>query len=245
MTRNAPGAFPFDLLTPPRPRGDSRPYDHVKRALDVVGSALLLVLTAPLMLIVALVVLTTLGRPVLFRHPRPGRHGELFQMVKFRTMHHVDPTRGRVADADRLTGIGRWLRTCSLDELPELWNVLRGDMSLIGPRPLLVRYLDRYTPEQARRHEVRPGITGLAQVRGRNSLTWEKKFEYDVEYVDTRSFRLDLRILAATVRVVLSRQDVSAPGVVTGCEFLGTAAGRDGIRAAADAGPDGIPMLPV
>ncbi|TDB77843.1 sugar transferase [Micromonospora sp. KC723] len=213
--------------------------------LDVVGALLLMIVTAPVLLLVAVVVLVTLGRPVMFRHPRPGRDGQLFQMVKFRTMRHVDPSRGLVADADRLTRVGRWLRACSLDELPELWNVLRGDMSLIGPRPLLVRYLDRYTPEQARRHEVRPGITGLAQVRGRNSLTWEEKFAYDVEYVDNRSFGLDLRILAATVRVVLSREGVSAPGVATGCEFLGTAAHRDGQRQATETGPDGIPMLPV
>ncbi|TDB72542.1 sugar transferase [Micromonospora sp. KC721] len=213
--------------------------------LDVVGALFLMIVTAPVLLIVAAVVLMTLGRPVMFRHPRPGRDGELFQMVKFRTMRSVDPSRGLVADADRLTRVGRWLRACSLDELPELWNVLRGDMSLIGPRPLLVRYLDRYTPEQARRHEVRPGITGLAQVRGRNSLSWEEKFAYDVEYVDNRSFALDLRILAATVRVVLSREGVSAPGAATGCEFLGTAAHRDGQRLATEPGPDGIPMLPV
>ncbi|TDC85200.1 sugar transferase [Micromonospora sp. KC606] len=228
----------------PRPPS-ARPYDPYKRLLDVVVAAVLLILAAPVLLAVSLVVLVTLGRPVMFRHPRPGRNGELFRMVKFRTMRPVDPDRGLVADADRLTRVGRWLRACSLDELPELWNVLRGDMSLVGPRPLLIRYLDRYTTEQARRHEVRPGITGLAQVRGRNSLSWEEKFEYDVEYVDNRSFLVDLKILAATVRVVLSREGVSAPGVATGCEFLGTAAHRDGQRLATEPGPDGTPMLPV
>ncbi|MGA4682969.1 sugar transferase [Micromonospora sp. AB353] len=236
-----------EFLTPPDPGrrpSPARPYDPFKRAFDIAAASVLLVVAAPLLLVVAAVVLVTLGRPVLFRHPRPGRDGELFQMVKFRTMRHVDPARGLVADADRLTRAGRWLRACSLDELPELWNVLRGDMSLIGPRPLLVRYLDRYTPEQARRHEVRPGITGLAQVRGRNSLTWEDKFAYDVEYVDNRSFLLDLKILAATVRVVLSREGVSAPGVATGCEFLGTSAHRRD-EVSAEPGPDGIPVLPV
>lgn len=230
---------------PQRPGPGPRPYDRVKRVLDVLGASLLLVLTAPLMLAVAGVILAALGRPVLFRHARPGRNGELFQMVKFRTMRHVDPTRGLVADADRLTKVGRWLRASSLDELPELWNVLRGEMSLIGPRPLLVRYLDRYTPTQARRHEVRPGLTGLAQIRGRNSLTWEKKFEYDVEYVDRRSFLLDLRILAATVKVVLSRRGISAPGVATGCEFLGSG-DRASVTSTAKASfrEDEIPLLP-
>ncbi|MGB2569146.1 sugar transferase [Micromonospora citrea] len=251
MFENAGGRCSGSLLTleaaPLPPLPSTRRYDRYKRILDVVGAAVLLILTAPVLLAVSLVVLVTLGRPVMFRHPRPGRDGELFQMVKFRTMRPVDPARGLVADADRLTRVGRWLRAFSLDELPELWNVLRGDMSLIGPRPLLIRYLDRYTPEQARRHEVRPGITGLAQVRGRNSLSWEEKFEYDVEYVDNRSFRLDLRILAATVRVVLSREGVSAPGVATGCEFLGTAAHRSdaGMSSGSDTGPDGIPVLPV
>ncbi|SCG72868.1 Sugar transferase involved in LPS biosynthesis (colanic, teichoic acid) [Micromonospora coxensis] len=170
---------------------------------------------------VALLVLVAFGRPVLFRHTRPGLHGELFELVKFRTMHHVDPSRGRVTDAERLTPVGRWLRATSLDELPELWNVLRGDMSLVGPRPHLVRYLDLYTEEQARRHDVRPGITGLAQVRGRNTLSWEDKFAYDVEYVDSRSFALDLRILAETIRVVLRREGITAPGSDTWHEWQG------------------------
>ncbi|MET8063727.1 sugar transferase [Micromonospora sp. NPDC005686] len=205
----------------PSSGGTPRPYDRLKRLLDVLGAVLALVLGAPVMAAVALVVLVTLGRPVLFRHTRPGRDGRLFEMVKFRTMHDVDPARGLVSDADRLTPVGRWLRSTSLDELPEFWNVLRGDMSVVGPRPHLVRYLSLYDARQARRHEVRPGITGLAQVRGRNALIWEQKFEYDVEYVDRRSLALDLRILAATVGAVLRREGISAPGAATWHEFTG------------------------
>lgn len=198
-----------------------RPYDRWKRLLDVVGALLVLVLGAPLMALVALVVLIAHGRPVLFRHKRPGLHGELFEMVKFRTMRHPDPDRGLVTDAQRLTPVGRWLRASSLDELPEFWNVLRGEMSVVGPRPHLVQYLDLYSPEQARRHDVRPGITGLAQVRGRNALEWQAKFAHDVEYVDRRSLLLDLKIVLATVWVVVSRQGISAPGAATWHEFTG------------------------
>lgn len=198
-----------------------RPYDRWKRLLDVVGALLVLTVGAPLFAAVALLVLVTHGRPVLFRHTRPGLHGELFDVVKFRTMRHPDPDRGLVTDAQRLTRVGRWLRASSLDELPEFWNVLRGEMSVVGPRPHLVRYLDLYDAEQARRHEVRPGITGLAQVRGRNALSWTAKFASDVEYVDRRSFLLDLRILLTTVRVVLSREGISAPGAATWHEFTG------------------------
>lgn len=196
------------------------PYDRPKRLLDVLVASLALVVLSPALLAVALVVAVGLGRPVLFRQTRPGLHGRLFELRKFRTMKPIGP--GRVSDGDRLTGLGRWLRATSLDELPTLWNVLRGDMSLVGPRPLLVSYLDRYTPEQARRHEVRPGVTGLAQVRGRNSLSWEEKFGYDVRYVDTRRLGLDLRILAETVVRVLRREGVSADGHATAPEFLGT-----------------------
>ncbi|MFI7591443.1 sugar transferase [Micromonospora sp. NPDC049359] len=198
-----------------------RPYDRWKRLLDVIGALLVLSLGAPVLAVVALVVLVAHGRPVLFRHTRPGLHGELFEVVKFRTMRHPDPDRGLVSDADRLTRVGRWLRASSLDELPEFWNVLRGEMSVVGPRPHLVRYLSLYNPEQARRHDVRPGITGLAQVRGRNALDWDAKFTYDVEYVDRRSFLLDLRIVLATIWVVLSRQGISAPGAATWHEFTG------------------------
>ncbi|MEV4843710.1 sugar transferase [Micromonospora matsumotoense] len=198
-----------------------RPYDRWKRLLDVLGALVVLTVGAPLLALVALVVLVTHGRPVLFRHTRPGLHGELFEVVKFRTMRHPDPERGLVTDAQRLTRVGRWLRASSLDELPEFWNVLRGEMSVVGPRPHLVRYLALYNAEQARRHEVRPGITGLAQVRGRNSLSWEAKFGYDIDYVDRRSFLLDLKILLTTVRVVLSREGISAPGAATWHEFTG------------------------
>ncbi|ROO60160.1 lipopolysaccharide/colanic/teichoic acid biosynthesis glycosyltransferase [Micromonospora sp. Llam0] len=207
---------------PTMPTNRPRRYDRVKRVFDVVGAATALVVGAPLLAGVALLILATLGRPVFFRQVRPGRDGELFEMVKFRTMLEVDPARGLVTDADRLTPVGRWLRATSLDELPELWNVLRGEMSLVGPRPHLVKYLEIYTPWQARRHEVRPGITGLAQVRGRNELAWEDKFAYDIEYVDNRGLRLDLRIMVETVRVVLRREGIAAPGAATWHEFTGT-----------------------
>ncbi|MEU4640427.1 sugar transferase [Micromonospora sp. NPDC023814] len=208
---NAPG----DLAERPRPEG-------LKRAIDLAAAVVLLVLTAPLVLVVAALVATGLGRPVLFRQPRAGRHGQVFELVKFRTMLPPDPRRGRVRDGDRLTPLGRFLRSTSLDELPTLWNVLRGDMSLVGPRPLLTEYLPRYSPTQARRHEVRPGVTGLAQIRGRNSLGWGEKLDLDVWYVDHRSLRLDLSILAATVRTVLRREGISAAGSATAPEFLGT-----------------------
>jgi len=194
----------------------------MKRIIDVVGALGLLIIMVPVLVAVAGLILVTLGRPLLFHQVRPGLRGELFELVKFRTMRVADPDRGLVTDAERMTRVGRWLRASSLDELPELWNVLRGEMSLVGPRPHLVKYLDLYTPEQARRHEVRPGITGLAQVRGRNALSWERKFTYDVAYVDTRSLRLDLHILWETVRVVLGREGVAAPGAVTWHEFRGT-----------------------
>ncbi|HWG98680.1 MAG TPA: sugar transferase [Pilimelia sp.] len=203
-----------------------RRYDSVKRVLDVCGALAGLVLLAPLLGGVALLVRATLGRPVLFRQTRPGRHGRPFTIVKFRTMREVDEGAGLVTDAQRLTRVGRALRLASLDELPTLWNVLRGHMSLVGPRPLLMSYLDRYTPDQARRHEVRPGVTGLAQVRGRNALSWEEKFAWDVWYVDHRSPGLDLRILAATVGVVLRRTGVAPDGATSVPEFLGTRASR-------------------
>ncbi len=176
---------------------------------------------SPVLLGVSAAVALAMGRPVLFRQIRPGVHGRLFELRKFRTMEPVG--RGRVSDGERLTRLGAWLRATSLDELPTLWNVVRGDMSLVGPRPLLVRYLERYTPEQSRRHQVRPGITGLAQVRGRNALSWEEKFAYDVRYVDARCLRLDLRILLETVVLVLRREGISADGHATAPEFLGTA----------------------
>ncbi len=196
-----------------------RPYDAVKRVLDVGSAAALLVVTAPVQAVVAVMVRLRLGSPVLFRQPRPGRNNRIFLLRKFRTMLAEDPERGLVDDADRLTPFGRTLRSLSLDELPTLWNVLRGDMSMVGPRPLLVEYLEHYSPEQARRHEVRPGITGLAQAMGRNALSWEEKFRLDVEYVDKRSLRLDLRILLATVRAVVTRQGISQAGHATMPKF--------------------------
>jgi sugar transferase EpsL len=159
---------------------------------------------------------------VLFRQERPGRAGQLFELVKFRTMTHARDASGRLLPDDaRLTAVGRFVRSVSLDELPQLWNVLRGDMSLVGPRPLLVRYLDRYTDAQARRHDVLPGITGYAQVRGRNEVGWDRRFELDVWYVDHWSLWLDLRILAETVGAVLARKGVSEPGRATMTEFFG------------------------
>lgn len=193
-----------------------------KRALDLALTVPTAVLSLPVQAVIALAVRRTMGSPVLFRQPRPGLHGQVFEMVKFRTMRDPDPARGVVDDADRLTRVGRLLRATSLDELPSLWNIVRGDMSLVGPRPLLVRYLDRYTPEQARRHEVRPGLTGLAQVSGRNALTWERKLELDVEYVDHHTLRGDLRILSATVGKVLRRDGISGDDSETMTEFWGT-----------------------
>ncbi len=179
-----------------------------------------LVVTLPVQGVVAVAVWANMGRPVLFRQERPGRDGKVFELVKFRTMRHPDGD--LTSDADRLTGLGRFLRASSLDEWPTLWNVVKGDMSLVGPRPLLVEYLERYSPEQARRHEVRPGVTGLAQVRGRNELDWDAKLALDVEYVDNRSFALDLRILWETVGVVLRRSGISAKGHATMNEFMGS-----------------------
>ncbi|MFT3873075.1 MAG: sugar transferase [Nocardioides sp.] len=199
----------------------SRSYDTVKRALDVAGAAVGLVATLPLQAVVAVMVRAKLGSPILFRQARPGKDGRVFELVKFRTMLDIDEERGLVTDAQRLTRFGAALRSTSLDELPTLWNVLKGDMSLVGPRPLLVRYLDRYTPEQRRRHEVRPGITGLAQVGGRNAITWEEKFALDVEYVERRSLVLDLRIVAQTFGKVLRRADITDSTTVTMEEFGG------------------------
>ena len=197
----------------------AQPYDPIKRLLDIVASVVALVLLSPVIALVAITVATRLGRPVLFVQPRPGRDGRVFLLRKFRSMRDVDEARGLVSDADRLTPFGRALRATSLDELPSLWNVLRGDMSIVGPRPLLVEYLPRYTPQQARRHEVRPGITGLAQANGRNALAWEDKFALDVEYVDNRSLGLDARIILATIRSVIVREGISAEGQATMTKF--------------------------
>jgi lipopolysaccharide/colanic/teichoic acid biosynthesis glycosyltransferase len=198
----------------PNPRRFAR---LVKRALDVSIAAVGLVVCAPVLGAVAIAVRVTMGRPVLFRQQRPGLHGIPFALVKFRTMRDGDE-----ADGERLTRLGRFLRACSLDELPELWNVLRGDMSLVGPRPLLMRYLDRYTREQARRHLVRPGITGWAQVHGRNAVGWDDRLALDAWYVDHWSPALDLRILARTLAIVVARRGIQAEGSDTMPEFQGS-----------------------
>lgn len=199
-----------------------------KRCFDVVVAGVALVLLLPLLLVLALLVLVTMGRPVLFRQARPGLHEEPFVLVKFRTMRPPAPGRELRDDEDRLTRVGWLLRSTSLDELPELWNVLRGQMSLVGPRPLLMEYLGHYSPEQARRHLVRPGITGLAQVSGRNGLSWPERLELDCRYVDERSFLMDLRLLVSTVGRVLRRDGISADGVVSATLFheQGPAQGR-------------------
>ena len=202
-----------------------RVYDTVKRGLDLVVAALLLVVLSPILAVVALLVWAKLGSPVIFRQKRPGKGGRIFTVYKFRTMRDAAPGASGVeavaTDAERLTSFGRTLRSTSLDELPELANVLRGEMSFVGPRPLLPEYLDRYNSEQARRHEVRPGITGWAQVNGRNAVSWDERFKMDVWYVDHRSFALDARILFMTLRAVLSREGVSGPGVETMEPFQG------------------------
>jgi lipopolysaccharide/colanic/teichoic acid biosynthesis glycosyltransferase len=194
-----------------------------KRLFDIVGATLLLIAVAPILAVAALAVRLALGHPVFWRQLRPGLHGRPFLMTKFRTMTSATDIQGHLLpDEQRMTRVGRLLRSFSLDELPELWNVLTGDMSLVGPRPLLLQYLERYTPEQARRHEVRPGITGLAQVSGRNTLGWEEKFALDVRYVDHQSLRLDATLLALTVWNVLSREGISQPGHATAQEFMGS-----------------------
>lgn len=198
----------------------------LKRFFDVIASATALVLLSPIIAIVAWQISRKMGSPVLFRQTRPGLNGRPFQMVKFRTMKDaVDAEGNPLPDSERLTPFGQFLRSSSLDELPELWNVLKGDMSLVGPRPLLMEYLPLYSPEQYRRHEVRPGVTGWAQVNGRNSLSWDEKFKLDVWYVDNRSLWLDIKILFLTVKKVLVRDGISAEGEATMSRFMGNDAG--------------------
>jgi len=195
----------------------------MKRLLDIAVSLLGLLVLAPVFVVVACVVRRKLGAPVFFRQTRPGRDGKPFQMVKFRTMLDATDKDGNpLPDDQRMTRFGSFLRSTSLDELPELWNVLKGDMSLVGPRPLLMEYLPLYSPEQYRRHEVRPGITGWAQVNGRNALSWEDRFRLDVWYVDNRSMVLDIKILFLTVKKVLVRDGISEEGGVTMSKFNGT-----------------------
>ncbi len=192
----------------------------MKRFLDLSVAILGLMLLSPLILLLALLIRLKLGSPILFIQVRPGLHGEPFCMIKFRTMTDDRNTDGKLLpDSMRLTPFGKFLRTTSLDELPELWNVLKGDMSLVGPRPLLMEYLSFYTPEQARRHEVRPGITGWAQINGRNAIGWEEKFRLDVWYVNNQSFWLDLKILFLTAKKVFAREGISADGEATMPKF--------------------------
>ncbi|MFC5461623.1 sugar transferase [Massilia niabensis] len=194
----------------------------MKRLFDIVVATLALLVLALPLLILFLVVRKKLGSPVLFRQVRPGLGGKPFEMVKFRTMSDARGYDGELLpDADRLLPLGRWMRATSLDELPELWNVLKGDMSLVGPRPLLMEYLPLYSALEARRHEARPGITGWAQVNGRNAISWSDKFSFDVWYVDNRSLRLDIRILWMTVKKVLVRDGISAAGEATMSKFTG------------------------
>lgn len=198
----------------------------LKRGFDIVSSSFALLIFSPVLLVVAWQIRRKLGSPVLFRQVRPGLRGRPFKMVKFRTMRDaVDANGNPLPDAERMTPFGNFLRSVSLDELPELWNVLKGDMSLVGPRPLLMEYLPLYSPEQAWRHEVRPGVTGWAQINGRNALSWEEKFKLDVWYVDNQSFWLDLKILLLTVKKVFVREGISAAGEATMPRFTGSRPG--------------------
>lgn len=195
----------------------------LKRLFDILGAVLGLLILLPIIVTLAWQVRRKLGSPVLFRQTRPGLHGKPFQLIKFRTMRNAIGLDGRpLPDSERMTSFGSFLRSASLDELPELWNVLKGDMSLVGPRPLLMEYLPLYSLEQARRHELRPGVTGWAQVNGRNALSWDEKFRLDVWYVDNHSFWLDLKILALTVKKVFVREGISAAGEVTMTYFTGS-----------------------
>lgn len=196
-------------------------YAFWKRCLDVLLSATALVISAPLQLLIAIMIRRRLGTPVLFRQERPGRGEELFVLRKFRTMLDVDEVRGLTTDAERLTPFGAFLRSTSLDELPSLWNVFRGDMSLVGPRPLLVEYLELYTQQERRRHEVRPGLTGLAQVNGRNEIAWERKFAFDLQYIDQRTLGLDLSIIWQTIGKVFRRDGINEPGSRSATPFAG------------------------
>ena len=195
----------------------------LKRLLDVIIASIALVLLAPLYAFVAYKVKKNLGSPVLFRQVRPGLHGKPFEMIKFRTMKDaVDEQGNPLPDSERLTPFGQMLRSTSLDEMPELWNVIKGDMSIVGPRPLLMEYLPLYSPEQAKRHDVRPGMTGHAQVNGRNAIGWEEKFKLDTWYVENQSIWLDFKIMFKTVHKVLAKDDISAEGEATMTRFTGS-----------------------
>ncbi|MBS4019808.1 MAG: sugar transferase [Dechloromonas sp.] len=195
----------------------------MKRSFDLLASAAALLLFAPLLLVLVFLIRRKLGSPVFFTQQRPGLHGRPFKMIKFRTMTDARDADGNLLpDAERLPPFGRFLRSASLDELPELFNIFKGDMSLVGPRPLLMEYLPLYSERQARRHDVRPGLTGWAQINGRNALSWEEKFELDVWYVENRSFWLDLKIILLTVKKVLVREGISAAGEATMTRFMGS-----------------------
>lgn len=194
----------------------------MKRLLDIIIASAGLLVSLPIIIGLSVVIGVTLGRPIFFRQTRPGLHGRPFRMIKFRTMREeIDASGGALPDSERLTPFGAWLRSTSLDELPELWNVIRGDMSLVGPRPLLMEYLPLYSPQQARRHEVRPGLTGWAQVNGRNAIEWEEKFALDVWYVDNRSLALDMKILWTTITKVIKREGITAENSATAERFYG------------------------
>jgi len=198
-------------------------YRRYKRIFDLVIAVPALIIIAPLLVLIAFSVWVTLGKPVLWREVRPGLNAIPFTLLKFRTMTHQHDEAGNLLpDSERLTSFGRFLRSTSLDELPELLNVLAGDMSLVGPRPLMMKYLDRYTPEQNRRHLVHPGITGLAQIRGRNLISWEEKFDFDIWYVNHQSLLLDLKIIAITIWKIIAREGITAKGHVTAPEFQGS-----------------------
>lgn len=195
----------------------------LKRLLDIVIASSALVLLSPIYALVAYKVKKNLGSPVLFRQVRPGLHGKPFEMIKFRSMKDALDTAGNpLPDSERLTPFGKMLRATSLDEMPELWNVIKGDMSIVGPRPLLMEYLPLYNSEQAKRHNVRPGITGYAQVNGRNAISWEKKFELDTWYVENQSLWLDFKIMLKTIKKVIAKDDISAEGEATMSKFTGT-----------------------
>jgi lipopolysaccharide/colanic/teichoic acid biosynthesis glycosyltransferase len=194
----------------------------MKRIIDIVGASIGLLVFAPLLCVVCWRIRKEMGAPVFFRQTRPGRNSVLFDMIKFRTMRHaVDADGTPLPDAERLTRLGKFLRSSSIDELPGLWNVLKGDMSLVGPRPLLKEYLPLYSPRQSRRHEVRPGVTGWAQVNGRNAISWDEKFELDIWYVDNRTLWLDVKIICLTLRKVFKREGISAVGEATMPKFKG------------------------
>jgi sugar transferase EpsL len=199
--------------------------NQMKRIFDFFVALLALIALSPVLALTALLVRIKLGSPVIFHQTRPGLGARLFRLHKFRTMTDARDAKGELLpDEIRLTSFGKFLRSTSLDELPELWNVIRGEMSLVGPRPLLAKYLERYSPEQLRRHEVRPGITGWAQINGRNALTWEQKFALDVWYVDHHSLWLDIKILALTVWKIIQRDGINEPGQATAQEFMGSQA---------------------